>query len=69
MTKSTSSSARAIFWPSSSKTRKEGAGSPFGFPTASLRTGDAAQGGWAVVFLPRTRRGKNDRIPLLVGKF
>ena len=30
---------------------------------------NAAQGGWAVVFLPRTRRGKNDRIPLLVGKF
>ena len=60
MTRSTSLSARAIFWPSSSKTRKEGAGSPFGFPTASLRTGDAAQGGWVKVFLPRACRGKND---------
>ena len=30
------------------------------FPTASLRTGDAAQGGWIKVFLPRTCRGKNN---------
>ena len=42
------------------KVDDEGAGSPFGFPTASLRTGDAAQGGWVKVFLPRTCRGKNN---------
>ena len=57
---STSSSVRATSLPSLSKMRKEGAGSPFGFPTASLRTGDAAQGGWVKVFLPRTCRGKNN---------
>ena len=49
MTRNTPSSVRATSLPSLSKMRKEGAGSPFGFPTASLRTGDAAQGGWVGV--------------------
>ena len=60
MTRNTPSSASLISLPSLSKMRKEGAGFPFGFPTASLRTGDAAQGGWVKVFLPRTCRGKNN---------
>ena len=39
---------------------KGGAGSPFRSPTTSLRTGDAAQGGWVGVFFRGACPRKND---------